>query len=177
MKTLIIDNFLNDDDPLFKCIRNDMLWKNKGPLDFMSSEANPTNIWEKMAVHIWTCFNESHGKLPDYEGIEYWNNTMFSYSGCLPWHRDKDEELWNTKNILSTPYIGSVYYAHDVTPIGGNLEIIMGEEVESISPLPNRLVVFDSSRSHRVTAVENGLRKSFITNIWTQRPNGFNQVL
>ena len=68
--------------------------------------------------------------------------------------------------------LGMIYYAHTEIPEGGELIIHSYENKhEKILPVPNRLVVFNSSQRHEVTRVLSGLRRSVAINIWDTAPN------
>ena len=174
---LVIDNFLKDNDSLLADIQHDRFWGDTLPYHFMNKGSAPSNIWEHLATKIWQYVGDNHLKLPEqYDGIEYWNNIM-SVPGRrqdLPWHFDKDEFLYDRGNgELTTPHIGSVYYAHKDLPTEGYLEIKRGElevDVERIQPVPNRLIIFDSGTVHRVTHVTEGMRRCFATNLWINKP-------
>ena len=105
-----------------------------------------------------------------HQGYEYWLNTTIIGEG-MPVHFDKDEiHMLNTQE-LRTPMLGMIYYAHTEIPEGGELIIHAYENKhEKILPVPNRLVVFNSSQRHEVTRVLSGLRRSVAINIWDRPP-------
>ena len=149
---IIIDDFLPKDSLALQTITDDSLWETCLPYKWISK----------------------FGILPDkFAGVEYWSNAM-ALGGSktdLPWHYDKDEQLYNGgKGELKTPFIGSVYYAHKEIPDGGFLEIDREGDVERIQPVPNRLIIFDSATVHRVVPITSGLRRTFATNVWIDKP-------
>lgn len=179
---LVIDNFLKSDDPMLSAIQSDHLWEyNRAKFTFMESHQPAGNIWERMAKKIWESVSP-HGVLPpQYAGIEYWANE-YSMEGDrqhLGWHSDKDEHLFDTTRITKSPYVGSVYYCHRTLPADSYLEIRRGEgdnNIERVQPVPNRLVIFNSSVQHCVTPITAGLRRGFATNIWIDKPSEENFV-
>ena len=174
---LVVDNFLNQHDPLLREIQEDRLWMKPLGYSFLPRTSCSTNTWETMAFRIWEFASSFKEVVPDYyEGIEYWSNIMAYRSSIedLPWHFDKDEHLFSTKEILRTPCIGSVYYAHKGIPEDGYLEVQSGSLVERLKPISNRLIIFDSGDVHRVTHVTKGLRRCFATNVWVDKPSNEN---
>jgi|TARA_R110000744_G_scaffold86535_7_gene169089 hypothetical protein len=170
---IIIDDFLPKDSLALQTITDDSLWETCLPYKWIGTEEAASDVWQQMSVHIWGEISK-FGILPDkFAGVEYWSNAM-ALGGSktdLPWHYDKDEQLYNGgKGELKTPFIGSVYYAHKEIPDGGFLEIDREGDVERIQPVPNRLIIFDSATVHRVVPITSGLRRTFATNVWIDKP-------
>lgn len=173
---LVIDNFLDEGDPLLSEMRNDMHWQSALCYSFIDRETEAVSHWQKMVRRIWSIVSSIEDVPEDYAGVEYWSNIM-SMDGPrqdLPWHFDKDEHLFSKGDgKLVRPYIGSVYYAHTEIPEEGYLEIRRGNnenDVERIQPVPNRLIIFDSGTVHRVTPITSGIRRCFATNVWINKP-------
>ena len=175
---IIIDDFLPKDSLALQTITDDSLWEDRVGYKWLDKDGSATDVWQQMAVHIWGEISK-FGNLPtDFAGVEYWSNTMVEGGMTdLPWHYDKDEHMFKKKgkaHKLNTPHIGSVYYAHTEIPDGGFLEIDRYGDVERIQPVPNRLIIFDSSTVHRVVPITSGLRRTFATNLWIDKPNEAN---
>jgi Rps23 Pro-64 3,4-dihydroxylase Tpa1-like proline 4-hydroxylase len=177
---IIVDDFLNDEN--FANISTHPLWVNKSSLDVTTNDNVGTRQkfhWknkEDPAVNIFeTLIHEVVDNLLQFtnphQGYEYWLNTTIIGEG-MPVHFDKDEiHMLNTQE-LRTPMLGMIYYAHTEIPEGGELIIHAYENKhEKILPVPNRLVVFNSSQRHEVTRVLSGLRQSVAINIWDTAPN------
>jgi Rps23 Pro-64 3,4-dihydroxylase Tpa1-like proline 4-hydroxylase len=176
---IIVDDFLNDEN--FANISTHPLWVNKSSLDVATNDNVGTRQkfhWknkEDPAVNIFeTLIHEVVDNLLQFtnphQGYEYWLNTTIIGEG-MPVHFDKDEiHMLNTQE-LRTPMLGMIYYAHTEIPEGGELIIHAYENKhEKILPVPNRLVVFNSSQRHEVTRVLSGLRRSVAINIWDRPP-------
>jgi hypothetical protein len=170
---IIIDDFLPKDSLALETITDDSLWQESLPYSWLGSEEAAKDVWQQMSVHIWGEISK-FGIMPEkFDGVEYWSNAMVTGGAKedLPWHYDKDEQLYDGGNgELRTPYIGSVYYAHKEIPDGGFLEIDREGDAERIQPVPNRLIIFDSAKVHRVVPITSGLRRTFATNVWIEKP-------
>jgi hypothetical protein len=97
--------------------------------------------------------------------IEYWVNVFPAFNmeqKGLDWHKDYE---WNGDQNVH-PYIGAIWYGKQDNLSGGILEIDTGSGIKTILPKYNNLVVFDTSIKHRVTPVEQGLRKSMVVSIY-----------
>ena len=170
---IIVDDFLNDEN--FANISTHPLWDK---WLILKSNTNQKFHWknkEDPAVNVFETL--IHGVVDDllqftdpHQGYEYWLNTTIIGEG-MPVHFDKDEiHMLNTQE-LRTPMLGMIYYAHTEIPEGGELIIHAYENKhEKILPVPNRLVVFNSSQRHEVTRVLSGLRRSVAINIWDRPP-------
>ncbi len=180
---LVLDNFLEESDPLLSEVQSDKFWEDPLKFTFLEKDREPLDLWQKLVTKIWAQPYVQKFLPNEYDGTEYWTNIISTEEKdlrLLPWHIDKDEYI-NSIHINAgndegfvTPYIGSVYYAHKSLPIDGYLEISRGKElgdIERIQPVPNRLVIFDSSVLHRVLPVESGIRRCFATNIWINKPS------
>jgi Rps23 Pro-64 3,4-dihydroxylase Tpa1-like proline 4-hydroxylase len=176
---IIVDDFLNDEN--FANISTHPLWVNKSSLDVTTNDNVGTRQkfhWknkEDPAVNIFeTLIHEVVDNLLQFtnphQGYEYWLNTTIIGEG-MPVHFDKDEVQFLNTQELRTPMLGMIYYAHTEIPEGGELIIHAYENKhEKILPVPNRLVVFNSSQRHEVTRVLSGLRRSVAINIWDRPP-------
>ena len=173
---IVIDNFLDTKDPLYKEVREDLLWDTPPRNSWIDKGQTPNNIWEAITQKVW---NYASTLLPtDFDGFEYWGDQL-KPDGRLTvaWHQDKDEfQYYFAKETATvTPYMGSLYYAHTELPEGGFLQIRRGEEedtdkFERVQPVPNRLVLFDSSSWHCVTEVTDGKRRHLASNVWIDKP-------
>jgi hypothetical protein len=172
---IVIDDFLPEGK--FKAdLCNADRWQKSLPYSWYSSGDKTKNIWEDFAHYIWTeVFKTAEDIKPD--GFEYWtNNVPQNGMNDLPWHYDKDEHLFDTTRKVLTPHRGIVYYCHSELPDGGYLEIKREGDVERLQPVPNRLIIFDPSISHRVTEVKSGNRWTFASNLWIDKPMSENFV-
>ena len=143
---IVVDNFIRDVF-LLDQLRNDQHWQHNIPYTWYDKDTDQVDIWFKLARIIWA-FNHQFQNLGEYEGYEMW--TQCIESRVLDWHRDKDEYLHKHNKELVTPLIGSIWYAHTDRIIGGNLQIHNESGIQTIHPVPNRLVIFDVSQRHRV---------------------------
>ncbi len=183
---LVIDDFLDREDKIYKEIAsvfsNENYHKPLPSHTWMDKDKTAENVWEKMSQKIWkfaTPFTSDYVS-NGYEGIEYWANRLHE-NKQLDWHIDKDEALYAERSTINTPILGSVYYAHTDEIYGGYLEIqrrgpTNTESFERIEPVHNRLVIFNSSATHRVDDIVWGLRQHFATNIWSRKPLDKNYV-
>ena len=161
---IIIDNYLSGE--LLNKIRNDDLWEDNLPSKWLDSYSKPVDVYSLLANKIWY---ETVNLNTSFAGYEYWTQVVNNRD--VPWHQDKDEHHYGLTREVKTPFIGSIYYAHSHPVEGGFLEIERGnDELERIQPVPNRLVIFDSSSFHRVAPTTKGTRRSLLVNIWLQKP-------
>lgn len=86
----------------------------------------------------------------------------------LGWHYDRDEGHWNATQELIHPYAVGVLYCHEEREKGmGVLEIQQDGYVQEVDPVPNRLVLFDGTKMHRVAGGDlTKPRRSLCTNMW-----------
>lgn len=160
---IILDDYLSGE--LLEKIRDDSLWIDNVPSRWLDYNSKPVNTYTELANRIW--YTTIRYNKP-FVGYEYWTQVVSNRD--LGWHQDKDEHYYNTTGSIKTPSMGSIYYAHEESVTGGFLEIKRGDEVERIQPVPNRLIIFDSSAFHRVTHTSTGVRKSLLVNIWEEKP-------
>lgn len=163
---IIVDNFITEKSFLNE-LRKDEYWECPLKYSWKDKESDNKNIWEVLASTIW------HNAMLDFEysGYEYWTNTFkIGNQTELDWHYDKDEAYWKNKNKIITPKIGCVWYAHTEIPDGGFLEINREGDLERIQPVPNRLIIFDPETPHRVVSITSGVRRTFASNIWIEKP-------
>ena len=175
---IVIDNFLDTESDTYKKVTSEESWgdgkkfagiSNKA-FGWMNKDETPSNTFEEVSVKIW---EYAKNYMPvEYDGMEYWYNQL-DEGQSLPAHQDKDEALLQKTGELVHPFIGAVYYCHKELPTGGFLQIERGRsrELERIQPVPNRLVVFDSSNYHSVSEIRHGCRRHLATNIWVKKPD------
>lgn len=161
---IIIDNFL--DGSLLEEIRQDNLWEDNLPYTWSNYGSSPTNVYTKVANYIWY---EKFVYDKEFDGYEYWTQVIDNRG--IDWHYDKDEHLFWEQKVLSCPKLGSIYYAHSEPVSGGFLEIERDSGIERIEPVPNRLIIFNSAKRHRVEKSSGNIRRSLLTNIWTKKPS------
>ena len=134
-------------------------------------------------------------------GFEHWVGVttpsgdmkeVYGQKWSLPPHTDKDEHYWqnhpqgkgrgNHPDSFRHPMYGTVFYVEEPEE-GGYLtywsdgqhweDIDGNTPYESIKPKRNRLILFDASKSHAVTAVTKGIRKAVAINVWPSKPEQF----
>lgn len=177
---IIFDDFLPNSN-LRKTLTSSSLWDDLTlglPFQWADRDKNPSNPFEHLCHLVW---NEVVGIKQNIDGWEYWahyftaqgvNHIGFHYDTDLSSHVPPDEEDRMVKNgECRTAKQGFIYYAHQSLPKGGYLELVRdNDEIERIEPVPNRLIVFDTSRRHRVTEVKDGVRRSILSNAWHEIP-------
>ena len=171
---IVIDNFLPEDSVALVTMQDDALWKKPLPYSWIGKDEPATDVWQQMCAHIWGSATPLGAVPAEFGGVEYWSGILEAggKKKDLPWHYDKDEHLYSGgTGELKTPFIGSVYYAHKEIPDGGFLEINREGDIERIQPKPNRLIIFDSATVHQVVPVTSGIRRTFATNIWIDKPS------
>ena len=165
---IVVDDFLESGS--WDKLRQENLWTQRHST-FLTIDSEPKKVLDQIAFDIWDWYIEKHKPEHAY-GIESWIN---SHSGPsenpLPWHRDKDERHYEKTSVKIHPMVGIVLYGHNEIPNGGYLEIKRDHGTESIEPVPNRLVVFDSSLWHRVTPMKSGERRTLASNLWDRHVN------
>lgn len=184
---LVIDNFLPKAE--LERLRDDKYWQKP-----ISGRFVIQDYWNLASDHIiymhtakmmfeWGCMRDPLLKKAYNisSGIEWWTH-LFPYTNVndrgdpmeirkgLDWHKDKDEILYKrTKEIIS-PLAVAVLYVHDDEEVDtmGHLELeYKTNYTQEIDPIPNRLVIFDGTKLHRVTEGTNiKKRKSLIANLW-----------
>ena len=98
--------------------------------------------------------------------VDYDNHVGYEMrfnGGTINPHRDKDEKLFDEKNILSFPLCTIIYYPHVDNMKGG--ELLLGND--KILPRTNRMVIFASGISHNVENFT-GDRISMMVNPWAK---------
>lgn len=161
---IIIDNFVRDRD-LLDAVRREAVEMHSRDYFWKDLEAEPVNATEQLCQLAFDNYYPNR----NYSGFEYWVNFLGpNKPKDLPWHYDKDEFHWRETGDIICPTFGMVYYLHEEAPAGGYLEIKWGDEVERIRAVPNRLVIFDPSVYHRVSAVESD-RRTLAANVWEMR--------
>ena len=91
------------------------------------------------------------------------NAARVSYAKYKDSFEDKDEKLFDEKNILSFPLCTIIYYPHVDNLKGG--ELLLGND--KILPKTNRMVIFASGISHNVENFT-GDRISMMVNPWAK---------
>jgi|14BtaG_2_1085337.scaffolds.fasta_scaffold34173_2 hypothetical protein len=148
------------------------------PITWTNRNNNPSNPIEHLCQIVW---NDVVNIKQDIDGWEYWAHHLTSDTvKNLDFHFDTDldckvssvkEEEMIRNNECRTADQGFIYYSHQSLPKGGYLEIKRNNnEIERIEPVPNRLIVMDVSKQHRVTDVKGGVRKSIVSNAWSLKP-------
>ncbi len=180
---IIFDDFLPDSE-LRKNLTKSSFWdglKSRVPLTWVDCKKNPSNPFEYLCHLVW---NEVVGIKQNIDGWEYWAHYLTSDTvKNLDFHYDTDldrkvsffeEEEMIRNNKCRTADQGFIYYAHQSLPKGGYLEIKRSNnEIERVEPVPNRLIVMDVSKQHRVTDVKGGVRKSIVSNAWGLKPSHY----
>ncbi|CAB9509951.1 expressed unknown protein [Seminavis robusta] len=168
-------------------------------LRFLPAGEKPKNVWEEIALLIWqdhpVVTTKNPDNTPSFAGFEYWCN-IITPGDSLDWHVDKDEALGMESNTMVNPIFGAVYYGFPHRFTGGYLELLpvdpqqspSAEEYywkdgaqtnqdngfvasfERIEAQYNRLVLFNVSKWHRVSAVTRGARFTFAVNLWKEKP-------
>ena len=94
-------------------------------------------------------FASQHFDLSSMVGYEFWYNfSAPSNVTNLPWHFDKDEVLFESKNEISLPLCTLVYYINIEKELGGEL-MFQDFEIESYQPKTNSLICFQSGIMHK----------------------------
>jgi hypothetical protein len=163
---IIVDNFVQDQSLLTQ-LRDDHYWVANTPYTWFDRESLSTSPWLKLTRQIWLFAGKFH-TLGTYEGYELWSQVIQNRD--LGWHVDKDEHLWSTRQQLSHPSLGSIWYAHTEKVEGGFLETKNEKGTQLIEPVPNRLIIHHPNLQHMVHKCTAGVRKSFLTNLWEEKP-------
>tara|TARA_Y100001963_G_C6788253_1_gene454107 strand:+ start:1444 stop:2049 length:606 start_codon:yes stop_codon:yes gene_type:complete len=126
---------------------------------------------------------------PDGDMKEVWGEKW-----SLAPHTDKDEKYWeehprgklkgNHADSFKHPIFGTIFYVEEPEE-GGYLkywsqgehwrDIDENTPCECIRPKKNRLIIFDASKTHAVTAVTKGIRKAVAINLWGEKPEQFDE--
>ena len=172
---IIIDNFLQDKKILTE-IQNEEAWNNLPAYNWWDGwwKCKPRNTMEILIEIIWKRLNIEN----KIAGFEYWSNSQ-TKNQSLNWHFDKDEKLSLVQKKIISPSIGHIFYTKIENLDGGFLEISSNRKTddnsnfERIKPVENRLIVFNPSFPHRVTKINNGNRRAFLANAWSNKPFTF----
>ena len=165
---LVIDDFLYIEDWLQ--FNKNELWEERHRNTWFAIDKEVEYFYEHISKLIWNTWNEDH--IYGCKGYEYWTHIL-SESNPMPWHMDKDENHYTKTGEYIYPVMASVLYAEHKDLNGGYLEINNGGELERIEPVPNRLVIFDGSKPHRVSLVTRGKRRTFACNLWDKKVQAF----
>jgi hypothetical protein len=86
----------------------------------------------------------------------------------LDWHHDRDEILYARTGEIRHPLAVAVLYCHEERAKGmGVLEVQQQGYIQEVDPVPNRLVIFDGTKLHRVAGGDLSKdRRSLCTNLW-----------
>jgi hypothetical protein len=110
----------------------------------------------------------------------------------LDWHQNKDEKLFSKEGKLKHPELSLIFWPIEQDVEGGQLEISLEEkenyenyqlyEIDDdgfsfdntvkIKPKYNRLVIMNPSKWHKVCKVKNGIRWTFVIDIWGLKSKG-----
>lgn len=180
----VIDNFVKD--PALLRAMKDLespfwekgwyWWQNGSPsvslrhklIDYIWLQGRVIDLPNVKGFEHWIGIYDAEDKLSTMEKKEQGEGTF-----SLGHHFDKDEWLWKNKKIMSRPLIGCVYYPPIAEQCkGGELKIYdtyeadYGAPFEKVSPVPNRLVVFNPGKLHAVEEVTGGIRYAVAINLW-----------
>lgn len=190
---VIIDDFMTDQSKL-NILQDSKLWDDcvASGSKWWDGKSKPRDIWEELNQNIWN--QRLEGK--DAIGFEYWCD-VFMDNGPGAWHIDKDEVVFEQSDKLITPIMGAMYYGFNHTSssssdnniiIGGGhlhlinadfrdnpleFDVVRKDEIVEISPDFNRVVIFNSSKWHKVTRVTGGKRYAFVSNANSHVPGVF----
>lgn len=163
---IIVDNFVQDETFLAE-LRDDKHWVTNKPYFWFDRDSFSESPWLNLTRQIWLFAARFHD-LGTYEGYELWSQVIQKRE--LGWHVDKDEHLWKTQHKLVNPVLGSIWYAHTGEVEGGFLETKNERGTQLIEPVPNRLIIHHPSQEHMVHKCTAGVRRSFLTNLWREKP-------
>ena len=173
---IIFDDFLPD-STLKTALADDEWWrrhKNGVPITWTFKNKPIKNPIEHLCDLVWT---QVAGITTILCGWEYWGHNLNAQNVTgLPFHYDTnikelvpvgEEERRISNGTAEHAYKGFIYYCHTELPEGGYLELEhKDKQIERIQSVPNRLIIFDTSLKHRVTAVTAGVRRSIVSNAW-----------
>lgn len=184
---------LNDEKAWEECSKK----KEKRWMDW---DAQPKNAWEMTSKLIYQRHPEvvalaaSKNETP--AGYEYWCTQMDEYGhrreeeeGGIPFQVQTDEVQ------KSFPLMGAHYYGYEHKYHreieGGKLRILTPKEedtvllsteqaaayaqkhkkaIEEVDPLYNRVVIFNATKWHEISAVEQGDYYALMVNLWKEKP-------
>lgn len=150
------------------------------------------NIWEETIQQIWEPLLSAED-IKNLDGFDYWKNDVNADiktgNSAMSWHRDCDEHLRVTRNIVSSPEYTSILYIEGIEGVGGDLEIkkskenmdmpgVPGIREDEINNIPseivsfekNKLLIIDAGYWHRVQPLNEGRRVSFLSSPWESKP-------
>lgn len=175
---IIIDNFVKDQELLDEIQDDPGFFRRNGQYMWWDGWWNTraTSPKQRLIEYIWAhnCPLDTSFII---SGFEYWTNEFEAGTDNhkLDLHFDKDEELWESEKVLSTPIIGTVFYPLPMDIDGGYLEIQSkeGDLIERVQAKYNRLIIFPAGEyPHRVTEVTRGKRSAIAINLWEEQPLG-----
>jgi len=179
---IIFDDFLPDSELRQKLMADDFWdgYDNGFCIEWFKKGSEVKNIIHELCRIVWTDVFPAQESI---DGWEYWGHHLiangknedldFHYDTDLNYQVSPDEEkMMFEQGKIKAATTGLVYYAHQSMPKGGYLEIKRdNNELERIEPVPNRLIVFNPSKQHRVTKVTDGVRRSIVSNLWAKKPD------
>ena len=151
---IVIDNVL--DDKSVSKIYKSLDESTKNPFFYKMSD---NHLYDNFCLSMINLASQYYN-LTSAIGYEFWTRLNTCVEG---WHRDKDEKLFDEKNILSFPLCTIIYYPHVDNLKGG--ELLLGND--KILPKTNRMVIFASGISHNVENFT-GDRISMMVNPWAK---------
>ena len=179
---IIIDDFIKDHSLLNEIKKDKTFFSKNGEYMWWGGPwlSAASTLKQKLIEEIW--LKNSPWDFTRYnpiilEGFEYWTG-QYGEKGVAPklqLHVDKDEHLWETEKVVSSPLIGSVFYPLQMDIDGGYLEIQSkpGDLLERIEAKFNRLIIFEAGNfPHQVTEVTRGTRSAIAINLWASAPIG-----
>ena len=151
---IVIDNVLDDESvsKIYKSLDE----STKNPFFYKMSD---NHLYDNFCLSMINLASQYYN-LTSAIGYEFWTRLNTCVEG---WHRDKDEKLFDEKNILSFPLCTIIYYPHVDNMKGG--ELLLGND--KILPKTNRMVIFDSGISQNVENFT-GDRISMMVNPWAK---------
>lgn len=167
---IVVDNFVQDAS-LLSQLRDDRYWAQNQPYTWFDKDSLSLSPWLRLTRQIWLFAARFHD-LGQYAGYELWSQVIQDRE--LGWHVDKDEHVWKTTGAVINPTFGSIYYAHSEPVQGGFLETKNEMGTQLIEPVPNRLIIHHPGQEHMVHKCAGGVRKSFLTNLWREKPSAEN---
>lgn len=163
---IVFDNYIHEELLRVKLLHEANMLHEAGTF-WKPRDKEPSNLTEQFCEAVFSQFFPKNQS----EGFEYWVNVLHPDSSPdLNWHLDKDEHIFETTGESVCPEHGMVFYLHAQRPPGGMLEIQTGDHLERIMPNPNRLIIFNPNRPHRVTECGD-LRVTLAANLWDKKPS------
>lgn len=168
-KILIKDNHIKNKNFL-KQLQKESLWNKFPKFNWWDGwwKSKPKNPLEKFIEYSW----KEYSLCKQMAGFEYWTNDYSNNRG-LDWHNDKDEGIFQTTGEIVKPEIGSVFWVTVKNIKGGYLDLKEPNGFTRIDPIENRFLIFNAGNFHRVTPVTEGFRRTFLINLWKEKPKTF----